>query len=218
MIRNILALIGIIAIIVGGFMFMKMGPMMKMMPMMTNPEMQPIMEVLQNNFDEASEAAGNLNEGAAETAAVLFQKWIDNKGEIGATTVWAKKVEEGISPEEVIDAVNSVATERNIKNVGELPLSEELKARGIESGTLYVMSFCNPETARKMVDFAPAMGAYLPCRVTLVEKEDGLWLYSLNMDMMIKMGMKMDDALLADTTAVRDTIWEMLERGAAGEF
>lgn len=218
MIRNILALIGLIAIVVGGIMFAKMGPLFKMMPLMTNPEMQPIMDVLKNDFDGAKAAASNLNDGAAETAAELFKKWIENKGEIGATTVWAKKVEEGISPEEVIDAVNSVATERNIKNVGELPLSEELKARGVDTGVLYVMSFCNPETARKMVNFAPAMGAYLPCRVTLVEQDDGLWLYSLNMDMMIKMGKKMDADLLDATMQVRNTIWEMLERGASGEF
>ncbi|MEZ5703501.1 MAG: hypothetical protein R3E42_18400 [Burkholderiaceae bacterium] len=33
------------------------------------------------------------------------------------------------------------------------------------------------------------MAAYLPCRVSLVEHDDGsLWLYTLNMDMMVKMG------------------------------
>jgi uncharacterized protein (DUF302 family) len=30
-------------------------------------------------------------------------------------------------------------------------------------------------TARKMVDFSPHMAAYLPCRISMVEKEDGLW-------------------------------------------
>jgi uncharacterized protein (DUF302 family) len=69
-----------------------------------------------------------------------------------------------------------------------------------------------------MVDFSPHMAAYLPCRISMVEKEDGLWLYTLNMDMMVKMGRKLPSPLKEEAQAVRDTIWEMMERGHKGEF
>jgi uncharacterized protein (DUF302 family) len=69
-----------------------------------------------------------------------------------------------------------------------------------------------------MVDFSPHMAAYLPCRISMVEKEDGLWLYTLNMDMMVKMGRKLPSPLKEEAKAVRDTIWEMMERGHKGEF
>jgi uncharacterized protein (DUF302 family) len=62
------------------------------------------------------------------------------------------------------------------------------------------------------------MAAYLPCRISMVEKEDGLWLYTLNMDMMVKMGRKLPSPLKEEAKAVRDTIWEMMERGHKGEF
>jgi uncharacterized protein (DUF302 family) len=62
------------------------------------------------------------------------------------------------------------------------------------------------------------MAAYLPCRVTVVEKEDGLWLYTLNMDMMVKMGRKLPSPLKEEANAVRDTIWEMMERASKGEI
>lgn len=163
-------------------------------------------------------SAGNLEDGAWDTFNQIWDKWVASDGDIGEAVVWERKVEEGISLEDVIDAVNAVGLNRNIKNVGELPLSEELKARGIDSGVIHVMSFCNPETARKMLDFSPAMGAMLPCRVTIVEKEDGLYLYTMNMDMMVKMGKKMPPELKEATMKVRDTIWEMMEKGAAGEF
>jgi hypothetical protein len=52
----------------------------------------------------------------------------------------------------------------------------------------------------------------------MVEKEDGLWLYTLNMDMMVKMGRKLPSPLKEEAQAVRDTIWEMMERGHKGEF
>ncbi len=166
MIKNILAIIGVLAIVVGGTLFVQFKPMMNMMPMMTNSEMKPIMDVLMNDFEGATAAASNLEEGAAETAAEMFKLWIKSEGDIAEATVWAKKVEDGIEFEDVVAAINSVATNENIKAVGELPLGEELNARGVKSGVLHVMSFCNPETARKMVDFSPTMAAYLPCRVS----------------------------------------------------
>ncbi len=218
MIKNILAVIGVLSIVIGGAMFVKFKPMMSMMPMMTNPEMKPIMDVFMNDFEGATAAASNLEEGAAETAAEMFKLWISSKGDISETTAWSKKVEEGVDLEDVITAINSVATEQNIRAVGELPLSKELEARGIKTGVLHVMSFCNPETARKMVDFSASMAAYLPCRVSIVEKEDGLWLYTLNMDMMIKMGRKMSPELKEETLKVRNALWTMLENGATGEF
>jgi uncharacterized protein (DUF302 family) len=69
-----------------------------------------------------------------------------------------------------------------------------------------------------MVDFSPNMAAYLPCRITLVERDDGLWLYTLNMDMMIRMGRKLPDDLKKDALRVREAIWLMMERGSKGEF
>jgi uncharacterized protein (DUF302 family) len=69
-----------------------------------------------------------------------------------------------------------------------------------------------------MTDFSPAMAGFLPCRVNIVEQADGLWIYTMNMDMAIKMGRKMPDELREATMQVRDTMWEMLEKGSKGEF
>ncbi|BBP46662.1 hypothetical protein THMIRHAS_20350 [Thiosulfatimonas sediminis] len=163
-------------------------------------------------------AATNLEEGAWGTFNEIWDRWVESEGDIGQAVVWEKKVAEGVSLDDVIDAINAVGIARNIKNVGELPLSEELKARGRESGVIHVMSFCNPDTARDMLDFSPAMGAMLPCRVTIVEQADGLYLYTMNMDMMVKMGKKMPSELKEKTMAVRDTIWMMMDKGSRGEF
>ena len=160
----------------------------------------------------------NLNEGAAGTFMEIWDKWVAAEGDIADATMWEVKVEEGVSLEDVIDAVNAVGISANIKNVGELPLSEELKARGIDSKVIHVMSFCNPETAQKMINFSPAMGGFLPCRVTIIEEEDGLHIYTMNMDMMIKMGKKMPAELLKETLIVREAMWTMLQNGKAGEF
>ena len=162
----------------------------------------------------------NLEEGAGGTFMDMWDKWVESDGDIAAATTWAMKVKPGVTVEDIENALETVGTDMNIKAVGVLPLSDELQARdpSKKQPMLRVISYCSPATARMMVDFSPAMAAFLPCRIVIVEKEDGLWLYTLNMDMMIKMGKKMPPDLKVATVKVRDTIWKMMEKGAAGEF
>lgn len=165
-------------------------------------------------------AMRNLEEGAGGTFSEMWDKWVESEGDIAVATTWAMKVKPGVKIEDIEAALATVATDENTKAVGVLPLSDELQARdpSTKQKMLRVFSYCSPATARMMVDFSPAMSAFLPCRVTVVEKEDGLWLYTLNMDMMIKMGKKMPPELKVATMKVRNTIWKMMEKGSAGEF
>jgi uncharacterized protein (DUF302 family) len=165
-------------------------------------------------------AMRNLEDGAGGTFMDMWDKWVKSEGDIAAATTWSMKVKPGVSVEDIENALATVSADMNIKAVGVLPLSDELQARnpGTKQKMLRVISYCSPTTARMMVDFSPAMAAFLPCRIVIAEKEDGLWLYTLNMDMMIKMGKKMPPELKEVTVKVRDTIWKMMEKGAAGEF
>jgi len=105
-------------------------------------------------------------------------------------------------------------------NVGFMPLSEEIAARtGEEQRYLAIHQYCNPITARAAVDFSPYFSAYLPCRIAVVEDEEGvLWLYSLNMDMFVHGGRNMPPGFKEEALKVRDTIWKMMEMAAKGEF
>jgi uncharacterized protein (DUF302 family) len=163
---------------------------------------------------------GKLEDGAGAEASRMWDRWIEGEGDIAIATTWERKVKDGVSAKEVEEILKFVAIERNMRDVGTLPLSQELAARsGKKEKLLTVYSFCSPETARKMVNFSPHMSAYLPCRVTLVEHDDGsLWMYTLNMDMMVKMGRKLPSPLKEEAMAVRNTIWEMMERGSKGQF
>jgi len=163
--------------------------------------------------------AAKLEDGAGAEAGRLWDRWIEKEGDIAATVTWERKVDPGVTIQEVEEALASVAAEDNVKEVGMLPLSSELAARsGKPQRFLKVYSYCDPDTARLMVDFSPHMAAFLPCRIVLLEKEDGLWLYTLNMDMLIHMGRKLPPELRAAALQMRATIAKMLERGARGEF
>ena len=162
---------------------------------------------------------GKLEDGAGAEASRMWDRWIEGNGDIAVATTWERKVKAGVTADDVAEILRSVAIERNMKEVGILPLSKELEARtGEKQKHLTVYSYCSPTIAREMVDFSPHMSAFLPCRITVAEKEDGLWLYTLNMDMMVKMGRKLPSPLKEHAWQVRQTIWEMMERASKGEF
>lgn len=163
---------------------------------------------------------GKLENGAGAEASRMWDRWIEGNGDIAVATTWERKVKPGVTVKDIEGILTQVSSEKNMRDVGVLPLSKELAARsGKKEKLLTVYSFCTPATARTMVDFSPNMAAYLPCRVTLVEQDDGsLWLYTLNMDMMVKMGRKLPSPLKEEAMKVRDTIWEMMERASKGEI
>lgn len=164
-------------------------------------------------------AAANAERGAGAEAVRVWERWAQSGGDVAVATTWERKVKPGVTVAEIEGAFASVAAEDNIKSVGELHLSKELEARsGKPEKFLKVYSYCDPATARAMVDFSPNMAAFLPCRITVLEKDDGLWIYTMNMDMLTTMGRKLPPELKGRVTRVRDTVWKMLERGSQGEF
>jgi len=135
-------------------------------------------------------------------------------------TVWKIPVAEGLSVEDVEQTMRFVANEHNMKNVGELPLSEQVAAMtGKDQRFWKIYMFCNPLTAAKMIEFSDAYSAYLPCRISLVEDKTGkLWIYTLNMDMMIHGGAALPPDLFEEANSVKEIILDIMNRGAAGEF
>lgn len=161
-----------------------------------------------------------LEGGAGAEASRMWDRWVEGNGDIAVATTWERRVKDGVTAQDVEEILKQVAVERNMRDVGVLPLSKELEARsGKKEKLLTVYSYCSPPTARRMVNFSPHMAAYLPCRISVVEHDDGsLWLYTLNMDMMVKMGRKLPSPLKEEAMAVRDTIYEMMERASKGEY
>ncbi len=192
-IRNVLALIGLIAVIGGGYIYMSHGSALNMF----------------KDFDPK----------AAETYKEMVDKLVET-GNPAEATVWKAQVKEGLTFEEVDQSIKSVATELNIKDVGALPLGDQVAAmQGKPWRKLKIYLFCNPLTAAKMIDYSDAFSAYLPCRISLLEDKTGrLWIYTLNMDMMIHGGKPLPPELKEEAIGVKKIMQGILERGAKGDF
>ncbi len=141
-------------------------------------------------------------------------------GNAAEATVWRVPLEEGVTVSDAEEAMRSVANEHNIKNVGELPLYKQVEAMtGKPYRVVGIYMFCNPITATRMLDYSDAFSAYLPCRVAMVEDKQGkVWLYTLNMDMMIYGGTPLPAELKEEALGVKNIILDIMHRGAAGEF
>lgn len=160
-----------------------------------------------------------LEDGAGTEAMRMWDRWVEAEGDIAVATTWEAKVKDGITVADIEEIFRQVSAEHNIRDVGTLPLSKELEARsGKKEPLLTIYQFCSPVIARNMTDFSPHMAAYMPCRVSLVERSDGIWLYTLNMDMMVKMGRKLPSPLKEQAWQVREAMWALLNRAASGEF
>ena len=190
MFKNLFALIGFVAVIASGILFLG----------------------VKNTLSE-------FDPGAADTYIELFSKILETK-DAASATVWRFPVEEGLSTDDVENSLKTIANELNIANVGELPLSKDIAARsGSEYRFIKIFLFCNSLTAKQMLDHNDAFSAYLPCRISLVEDKTGkLWLYSLNMDLMIHGGKPLPPVLKAEAEKVKSIILEIMERAAEGDF
>lgn len=162
-------------------------------------------------------------DGFDDQAFATYKRMADRLVETGnaaAATVWTVKVAEDLTFEDVDESIRSAAIDRNIRDVGALPLGDQVAAMtGAPWRRLNIYLYCNPLTAAKMVEHNIAYAAYLPCRIALVEDAAGdLWITTLDMDMMIHGGTPLPPELLAEALEVKDIILDVVTRGAEGDF
>lgn len=135
-----------------------------------------------------------------------------------SNSVLKMPLEKGVSVQDARMSINLKAEELNMKKVGYLPVSDELKARGLKPPHLEIFQFCNPEDAMKMVQFNTLYAAFMPCRIALVEDQKGrLWLQMINLDMIIdKYPLPEDLRKIAVT--INSQMLQIITSGVKGSF
>ena len=189
-IRNLFALIGLIAVVALGFAYTRLAPVLA-------------------EFD--SEFPRVYQE---------FSEKLLTTGDPGVSMMWSVPVEEGLSAEEVIESLKSLATSRNFLFVGESPFYKQVEAiTGEEYRYVNFLSFCDARVGKMMLEYRNQYSGFMPCRIALVEDQEGrLWLYSMNLDLMIHGGKALPPELKENAQRVRDTLQFMMAGAAKGEF
>ena len=191
LIRNLLALLGLAVLVGGGYGYAKMAPIMA-------------------EFDP----------GYMEMYTDFATKLLETK-DPGEAMMWAVPVEDtSLTVDDVKESLKSLASARNFLFVGDAPFYKQVEAiTGEKYRHISFMSFCDARVGKMMADYRDAYTGFMPCRISVVEDKSGkLWLYSMNLDMMIYGGRRLPDDLRKEAIRVRNVIWDMMHGAAVGEF
>lgn len=189
-IRNTLAVIGLICLGAGGYLYVTFSSVMS--------EFDPDYMVVYKEF-----------------ATKLLQS-----KDPGIAMMYTVPVEEGVSVDEVKDSLKSIATERNFLFVGESPFYKQVEAvTGEPYRHISFMSFCDAKVGKLMADYRDAYTGFMPCRIAVVEDKNGrLWLHSMNLELMIHGGKTLPPELKKEAIRVWKNIKDMMRGASAGEF
>lgn len=201
---NLLAIIGLVAVIGAGVGYSKINGMLSEFGL---------------TMDEAKNLRSELDPKAMDTYKEFAQKFMKTK-DPGDAMVWSFPVDEGLTVDEVKDSLTNLASSRDFLFVGESPFYKQAEAvTGQPFRYVNFMSFCDARVGIQMADYNNAYTAFMPCRIAIVQDAKGkLWLYSMNLDLMIHGGKELPAELKAGAIKVRDTILAIMEGASHGQF
>jgi uncharacterized protein (DUF302 family) len=128
------------------------------------------------------------------------------------------EISEDVSVEDAIASMTLRANMLNFKLVADLPLSEQVEAMGEEANYMRILAFCDALIAKKMVSYDIIFAGFLPCRIAVVEDNQGKgWIITMNMDMMLH-AVDLPDDLKPLAEKVRDTIYSIVDAGVNGDL
>ncbi len=135
------------------------------------------------------------------------------------------KVDPELSFDDVIEAMELKANEVNFKKVGHNEIWKDVSAvSGLPTLRVEILQFCDAIVGRRMLDFSPEFSIFIPCRITVMEDANSdIWLMTLdwNVSWLARAwqpGSQLDKDLVQDAVRIRDSIQQIMEAGATGDW
>lgn len=190
LIRNLLAVIGLVALVVGGVAYVRVQGIVSQL----DPGMKDMMAKVGARYME------NLDPGVAVVKTV--------------------QVNEGITAEDVVESMKSLAVQHKMFYAGESLFYKQVEAiTGKPYRYVGFYSFCDAMVGMDMIEYNTAYTSFMPCRIALVEDAKGrLWLHTMNLDMFIYGGKPLPAKLKEGAIKVRDALDKIMEGASKGEF
>jgi len=189
MLKNILSAIGAIALIALVYMMVSFGGMMS--------------------------KVSSLHPDAMGYYMDMFEKVLET-GNSAEAMVRKVKINDDVSTEDAIENMRSIAEENNFLVVGDAKMSIKSSIKAPD-GKRYIriLSFCAPAIAEKFIGYSEAFGAFMPCRILIVEDDEGnRWLYTMSMELMLYGGKPLPADMLEMAERVRGLMYGMMDAAA----
>lgn len=189
-IRNLLAVIGLVVVVAGGGIAFKASAMLS--------EFDP--DFLSTYSD--------------------FAKRLLETKDPGVSMMYSVQVNEGITPDEVKESLQSLANQKDFLYTGEAPFYKQVEAiTGEPYRYINFLSFCDAQVGKMMADYRDAYTGFMPCRIAVVEDQAGkLWMHTMNLDLMIYGGKPLPADLKAEALRVWQNIRDIMAGAAEGDF
>lgn len=141
-----------------------------------------------------------------------------------AMMVVKKKVNEGISFDEVMESMDVRANSLNMKKVGHnTPYKVMEQITGKKIPRIEIVNYCDVPVMFDIVHYVPEFSAFVPCRITVLEDAKGeIWIVSLDWDVRwmdtSPNPNKISEKLRKDAIRVRENIESIMDAGAKGDL
>lgn len=145
----------------------------------------------------------------------MFKKVLDT-GSSADAMIRKVKINDDVSTEDAIDNMRDIATDNNFLVVGDAKMSIKSSIKD-PGGKRYIriLSFCAPSIAEQFIGYSEAFGAFMPCRILIVEDDEGnRWLYTMSMELMLYGGKPLPPEMMEMALKVRGLMYGMMDAAA----
>ncbi|RUM67566.1 MAG: DUF302 domain-containing protein [Sulfurospirillum sp.] len=147
----------------------------------------------------------------------MFNKVLET-GSSADAMVRKVKIKDDISTEDVIETLKETAAENNFLVVGDSKMSVSGGIKKNGKRYIRILHFCSPSVAEKFIAYSQAFGAFMPCRILIVEDDEGnRWLYTMSMELMLYGGKPLPPEMMKMAETVRNLMYGMMDAAATGE-
>jgi len=171
------------------------------------------------NFGGMMGKVSSLHPEAMGYYMSMFEKVLDT-GSSPDAMIRKVRINDDVSTEDALDLMREIATDNNFLVVGDAKMSINSSIK--EGGKRYIriLSFCAPSVAEEFIGYSEAFGAFMPCRILIVEDDEGnRWLMTMAMELMLYGGKPLPADMLKMALNVRGLMYGMMDAAAVdGEY
>ena len=189
MIKNILALIGALVILMGAGAYIKLGSDVQ-----------------------------KLDAGALPAYMDMFNKVLKD-GDPAKAMMKEFKVDEDVSGDDVKESIIALTEEYNMRltNYVKMFTKEDAKANEVKEARIY--SLCSLPIAHVFLNHSRYFGGFMPCRIMYVQYGNGdAYLITMDLTLAIHGGFPLDGKMLNMANKVDTAMTEIPKRAAQGDF
>jgi uncharacterized protein (DUF302 family) len=170
------------------------------------------------DLGDKMEKASKLDPKALGAYMTMFDAVLTT-GKATDAMVRRVKIDPDVTTEEVVESMKSIATDANMVQVGDSHMAEKFDHEGKRQRYIRILHYCSPTIAKQFIDYSLAFGAFMPCRILIVEDDNGdRWLITMAMELMLFGGQTLPPEMMKKAEHVRDTMYKMMDLGAKGDF